>query len=103
MTNNDITFSIQDFFAELLHLDYTIHGVIGPRITQVLSGNDQNPHLISPLSRTQKWYYTLYYAHPATARFVHRLGRLVNRGVTSASRREVPRKQWISMRPTVPV
>ena len=88
VANNDIIFNNSDIFKNLLKQNNLVKTIIAPRIIKLLTGMDQNPHMLNPLSLMQKCYYALYYSNPFTAKLVHFFGRFLNRNILMKNKSE---------------
>ena len=93
IANNDILFQQTDFFSILLSMDAGEYEVVAPKITLKQTGENQNPHMIHPLSIAQKIYYKLYYFHSVTARAVHGLGRFIRKNVIAEKDQYISAKE----------
>jgi len=93
IANNDILFQHADFFSILQSMDADEYEVVAPKITLKQNGENQNPHLIHPLSLAQKIYYKLYYFHPVTARALHGLGRFIRKNVIAEKDQYISAKE----------
>ncbi len=77
--NNDIEFNDSTFLNQLSQLDTDQYPIIAPNVKSINTGKDLNPFLSKPISTIQDIYYSLYYYNPYTAKFIHKIGRFINR------------------------
>lgn len=63
--NTDIEFIDKDFFGKLAQIDINSSiGVVAPSIISVITGKDQNPHMVNRISKKKLVFLKLIYSNP---------------------------------------
>jgi GT2 family glycosyltransferase len=68
--NNDIVIEQADFITKLLSIDFEKYTIIGPSITSLATGLDQNPFRITPIKPFELFIWRIFFRHYYIAFFM---------------------------------
>ena len=88
--NNDILFTQQDFLKQLIALDPDKYPVIGPTIYSSITGKNLNPAMAKPINIIGKFYYSILFLNPKTARLIHIIRKMTQKLFYSVFKRSTP-------------
>ena len=88
--NNDILFTQQDFLKQLIALDPDKYPVIGPTIYSSITGKNLNPAMAKPINIIGKFYYSILFLNPKTARLIHTIRKMTQKLFYSVFKRSTP-------------
>ena len=88
--NNDILFTQQDFLKQLITLDPDKYPVIGPTIYSSITGKNLNPAMAKPINIIGKFYYSILFLNPKTARLIHIIRKMTQKLFYSVFKRSTP-------------
>lgn len=93
--NNDIIFNDINLFKNLLNLNEHKYGIIAPKIKSNISGKNLNPFMINPISIIEDMYYQLYYSNFFISTIVHKIGRVIKKGIMLFKYKKITEKKII--------
>ena len=88
--NNDILFTQQDFLKQLIALDPDKYPVIGPTIYSSITGKNLNPAMAKPINIIGKFYYSILFLNPKTARLIHIIRKMTQKLFYSVFKKSTP-------------
>ena len=71
--NNDIIFNKKDLIVKLQNVKSNNYAVIAPSILSVKSKQNQNPHILHPISKLGRLYYKIFFINSLSALFIYKL------------------------------
>ena len=88
--NNDILFTQQDFLKQLIALDPDKYPVIGPTIYSSVTRKNLNPAMAKPFNIFGKFYYSILFINPKTARLIQIIRKMTQKLFYSVFKRSTP-------------
>ena len=88
--NNDILFTQQDFLKQLIALDPDKYPVIGPTIYSSVTRKNLNPAMAKPINIFGKFYYSILFINPKTARLIQIIRKMTQKLFYSVFKRSTP-------------
>ena len=88
--NNDILFTQQDFLKQLIALDPDKYPVIGPTIYSSVTGKNLNPAMAKPINIFGKFYYSILFINPKTARLIQFIRKMTQKLFYTVFKRSTP-------------
>jgi|ETNmetMinimDraft_9_1059917.scaffolds.fasta_scaffold14610_3 GT2 family glycosyltransferase len=88
--NNDILFTQQDFLKQLIALDPDKYPVIGPTIYSSVTGKNLNPAMAKPINIFGKFYYSILFINPKTARLIQIIRQMTQKLFYTVFKRSTP-------------
>ena len=88
--NNDILFTQQDFLKQLIVLDPDKYPVIGPTIYSSVTRKNINPAMAKPINIFGKFYYSILFIHPKTARLIQIIRKMTQKLFFSVFKSSTP-------------
>jgi GT2 family glycosyltransferase len=88
--NNDILFTQQDFLKQLIAIDPDKYPVIGPTIYSSVTGKNLNPAMAKPINIFGKFYYSILFINPKTARLIQIIRQMTQKLFYTVFKRSTP-------------
>jgi len=88
--NNDILFTQQDFLKQLIALNPDKYPVIGPTIYSSVTGKNLNPAMAKPINIFGKFYYSILFINPKTARLIQIIRQMTQKLFYTVFKRSTP-------------
>jgi len=89
--NNDILFTQKDFLKKLIALDPDKYPVIGPTIYSSVTRKNLNPAIAKPINIFGKFYYSILFINPKTARLIQIIRIMTQKLFYSVFKRSTPK------------